>query len=178
MWGATPEAAGGRGANPSNRPTRAGREAGWEELPRLLEVKPGVPAEVALQEWLADSANGEVDRAASGVAFVEFLAAFRASLVILSGVARGAELPLDQPRVTLGRGPGVDVCFDDPEMSRAHVAIEFSAGCFRLRGLAEGKPLFLNGGEIASAELKSEDRFRLGAHTFQFLLEERRFPAQ
>lgn len=112
------------------------------------------------------------------MAFAEFLGAFRASLVILSGVATGAELPLDQPRITLGRGPGVDVCFDDPEMSRAHVAIEFSAGCFHVRALAQGKPLFLNGGEIASAELKSEDRLRLGAHTFQFLLEERRFPAQ
>ncbi len=141
-------------------------------------MEPGLQAEVALQEWVADAANRGVDRAAAGVAFAEFLAAFRASLVILSGVARGAEVPLDQPRVTLGRGPGVDVCFDDPEMSRAHVAIEFSGGCFQIRALAQGKRLFLNGGEIVSAELKSEDRFRLGGHTFQFLLEERRFPAQ
>ena len=119
-----------------------------------------------------------MDKAAAGVAFAEFLGAFRAALVILSGVARGAELPLDQLRITLGRGPGVDLCFDDAEMSRAHVAIEFSAGCFHIRALAQGKLLFLNGGEIESAELKSEDRFRLGSHTFQFLLEERRFPAQ
>ena len=116
-----------------------------------------------------------MDRAAS--AFAEFLSAFRASLVILSGAARGAELPLDQLRVTLGRGPGVDFSFEDPEMSRAHVAIEFSEGCFHVRALAERKPFFLNGGETLCAELKGEDRFRLGGHSFQFLLEERRFPA-
>ncbi len=110
------------------------------------------------------------------MAFAEFLAAFRASLVILSGAARGAELPLDQLRVTLGRGPGVDLCFEDGEMARAHAAIEFSEGCYQIRALAAGKELFLNGGETAAAELKSEDRFRLGGHTFQFLLEERRFP--
>ncbi len=141
-------------------------------------MEPGVAAEGALQERVADAANRGVDRAAAGVAFAEFLGAFRASLVILSGVARGAEFPLDQPRITVGRGPGVDLCFDDAEMSRAHAAIEFSGGCFHIRALAEGKLLCLNGGEIASAELKSEDRFRLGGHTFQFLLEERRFPAQ
>ena len=134
-------------------------------------MEPGVSGGVAFQESLADAANGEVERAASGVAFAEFLGAFRASLVILSGAARGAELPLDQQRITLGRGPGVDLCFEDAEMARAHVAIEFSGGSFQIRALAHGKLLFLNGGETAGTLLKNEDRFRLGSHTFQFLLE-------
>ena len=36
------------------------------------------------------------------------------------------------------------------------------------------RALLVNGGETRRAELKSEDRFRVGGHSFQFLVEERR----
>ncbi len=115
-----------------------------------------------------------MDSADQGIGLGEFLSAYRASIVILNGAARGTEFALDQLRVTLGRGPGVDLCFDDPEMSREHVSIEFALGRFRIRKLAVERVLLVNGGETALAELKSEDSFRLGSHSFEFLVEERR----
>ncbi len=110
------------------------------------------------------------------VGLAEFLSAYRPSIVILSGTARGMELTLDQPRVTMGRGPGVDLCFDDPAMSREHAAIEFVCGRFQIRRLEAASELVVNGGDASCVELKSEDRFRLGGHSFQFMLEERRAP--
>ncbi len=104
----------------------------------------------------------------------EFLSSYRASIVVLNGAAHGTEVALDQLRTTLGRGPGADLCFDDLEMSREHVSIEFELGCFRIQKLAVDRVLLVNGGETVSAELKSEDRFQLGHHSFEFLLEERR----
>jgi hypothetical protein len=70
----------------------------------------------------------------------------------------------------------VDLCFDDPEMLREHVSIEFAHGRFRIRKLAAESVLLVNGGETDSAELKSEDRFRFGSHSFEFLVEERHYP--
>ena len=43
----------------------------------------------------------------------DFLTGHRARLVVIEGGGLGTELPLDQERLTLGRGPGVDVTFDD-----------------------------------------------------------------
>lgn len=123
---------------------------------------------------LAPLIRGMEGEADSGVALGEFLAAYSASIVILSGEAKGIEFALDQVRVTLGRGPGVDLCLDDPEMSREHASIEFAGGRFVICSLGEERALLVNGGETRRAELKSEDRFRVGGHSFQFLVEERR----
>ena len=65
--------------------------------------------------------------------FSDFLANQHAAVVVLSGNAAGNEFTLDQPKVSLGRGPGVDLAFDDAAMSREHVVFEFSAGGFRIR---------------------------------------------
>jgi pSer/pThr/pTyr-binding forkhead associated (FHA) protein len=93
--------------------------------------------------------------------------------VILAGRAQGMEYTLDQPQVTLGRGPGVDLAFDDETMSRLHAAVEFRAGAFHLRDGGSTNGTLLNDAPIQSARLKHGDRFQLGDHVFAFTLEDR-----
>jgi pSer/pThr/pTyr-binding forkhead associated (FHA) protein len=103
----------------------------------------------------------------------QFLARFQASVVILSGAAKGTEHAVDTARVTLGRGPGTDLAFDDTAMSREHAAIEFGSDGFQLRDLDSTNGTLLNGGEVKVAEIKHGDRFQVGTHVFQFVVEER-----
>ena len=56
----------------------------------------------------------------------DFLDRYVAKVTVVSGPGAGAGFALDRERVIVGRGPGVDRAFDDPSMSRQHVAIEFS----------------------------------------------------
>ena len=105
--------------------------------------------------------------------FPEFLESHRAAIVVLSGNTAGNELVLDQPKVSLGRGPGVDLTFDDPAMSREHVVIEFSDGGFRIRDLGSMNGTEVNGAVIQVGNLDHGDRLRIGEHAFQFILEKR-----
>jgi pSer/pThr/pTyr-binding forkhead associated (FHA) protein len=104
--------------------------------------------------------------------FSEFLARWRATIVVLSGADAGTEHDLQRPHVTLGRGPETDLCFDDPAMSREHAALEFTGSGFRIRDLGSMNGLLLNGGETRVGDLKNGDRFQLGEHVFQYLLEQ------
>ena len=104
--------------------------------------------------------------------FAEFLSRHVAAIVIMDGGAKGMEYKLDQERVSLGRGPGVDLAFDDEAMSREHAAIEFQAGGYRIRDLASTNGVYVNDAHVATGELKHGDRFQLGDHVFTFVLEE------
>lgn len=100
--------------------------------------------------------------------FDEFLARYRACLVVLSGRATGMEFVLDQGEIRLGRGPGVDLAIDDPSMEREHALLEFQNGCFCLRGVSSDASIRLNGGEVQDRELKNDDRFSLGEVSFEY----------
>ena len=102
-----------------------------------------------------------------------FLSRFRASVVIVSGLAEGSEYTLDKPVQTLGRGPGVDLAFNDNAMSKKHASLELSSGGFRVRDLGSTNGLLVNGASAQSADLKHGDRFQIGEHVFQYVVEER-----
>jgi pSer/pThr/pTyr-binding forkhead associated (FHA) protein len=97
-----------------------------------------------------------------------FLANFRAAIIVLSGEGEGVEYVLDQARVLVGRGPGVDLALDDPTLERVHAAIEFDGEGYHLRERT-GETEF-----GAGTELKDEARFVLGEVTFGYVLETRR----
>jgi pSer/pThr/pTyr-binding forkhead associated (FHA) protein len=59
-------------------------------------------------------------------------------------------------------------------MSKEHAALEFSGGGIRLRDLGSMNGLRVNGGATKVADLKNGDRFQIGEHEFQFVLEQRR----
>ncbi len=109
-----------------------------------------------------------------GDPFEDFVKIWRAAIVILSGDRAGTEHELDRAQLTLGRGPDTDLCIDDEAVSREHAILEFDGRGFRIRDLGSMNGLLLNGGEVRVSELKNGDRFELGAHAFQYLLERRR----
>lgn len=97
----------------------------------------------------------------------------RATLVVAEGPAAGSEFPLEQPRTVLGRGPGVDLAFDDEAMSREHAALELGEAGMRVRDLGSTNGVRVNGSPALAAELKHGDRIAVGTHTFRYLLEDR-----
>lgn len=103
--------------------------------------------------------------------FADFLQRFEATLVVVRGKGAGDEHALDQPKLVLGRGPGVDVAFDDAEMSRQHVAIEFTGGGFRLCDLGSTNGTLVNGILVRARELAHGDRIEFGQHVLQLRLE-------
>ena len=104
----------------------------------------------------------------------EFFVVHRASLVILEGTEGvGSELPLEQEKIVVGRGPGVDLAFRDSAMSCEHAALERIDECYRVRDLAS-----TNGVETLARELEHGDHIRLGDHVFQYLVEEKEQPAR
>ena len=66
---------------------------------------------------------------------------------------------LDQPRVRIGRGPGVDLALDHPSLDREHAVLEFDGTGYRLRLLRDPT-------ERAGSALKSEEHFDLGEIRF------------
>ncbi len=105
--------------------------------------------------------------------FAAFLTKWRAIVVILSGEAAGTELELNQPNVSIGRGDKAHWAFDDDAMSKEHAALEFANGGIRLRDLGSMNGTRLNNSEVKAADLKNGDRFELGQHVFQFVIEKR-----
>ena len=89
---------------------------------------------------MRDGATRQIASAGAGNGAEEFFGRFRAAIVILSGGASGSEYSLDQSQISLGRGPGVDLAFDDAAMSREHAVVEFYGEGFRIRDLLYSHP--------------------------------------
>ena len=119
---------------------------------------------------MQDGRTIESRRAGSGSG--EF-ARWEATLVVVEGGAEGSEHELRRQRVVLGRGPGVDLAFADPEMSQQHAAIEFEDGVFRVLDLGSTNGIRVNNERITEHELSHGDRITLGIHVVRILLEKR-----
>jgi pSer/pThr/pTyr-binding forkhead associated (FHA) protein len=122
---------------------------------------------------MVDTRTRRLETTPGELSFPEFLANHRAAIVVLSGNAAGSEFDLDQPKVSLGRGAESDLTFDDSAMSREHVVIEFSGGGFRIRDQGSMNGTQVNGEMIQVGDLEHGDRFQIGEHVFQFVLERR-----
>jgi pSer/pThr/pTyr-binding forkhead associated (FHA) protein len=122
---------------------------------------------------MADTYTRKLETTPRDQSFPDFLAKHRAAIVVLSGSAAGSEFSLDEPKISLGRGPNADLTFDDSAMSREHVVIEFSDGGFRIRDLGSMNGTLVNGEAIQVGDLDHGDRLRIGEHVFQFILEMR-----
>jgi pSer/pThr/pTyr-binding forkhead associated (FHA) protein len=105
-----------------------------------------------------------------------FLQHFRAALVVLTGDVAGSEFELASERTVIGRGPGVDLAFDDDAMSRQHAALELGPRGFRIQDLGSTNGIAVNESETQVAELKHGDRFKMGEHSFQLVIEKRERP--
>ena len=101
-----------------------------------------------------------------------FLSTKRAKLVTISGDRLGVEFALEQECVILGRGPSVDLAFDDSSMSRQHAAVEFVDQQFRVRDLGSTNGTLLNGKPVQVDEFQHGDRLEIGSHELQLIIEE------
>jgi len=123
---------------------------------------------------MRDGYTRESRETASGrISFADFVEVWRPSLVVLSGRLQGTDYPIERASTVVGRGPGVDLAFDDETLSRQHASIEFAGGALRLRDLGSLNGVSLNGGAVKTGELKHGDRFQLGDLAFQLVLEKR-----
>ena len=102
-----------------------------------------------------------------------FFETYQAKLVSLTGRHAGMEYALDRDCVTMGRGPGVDLAFDDPAMSRQHAAVDYADGGFRIRDLGSTNGLRINGNRVQAEDIKHGDRLEVGTQVFQLVVEER-----
>ena len=103
-----------------------------------------------------------------------FLVTHSAAIVFASGPLGGTELPLEQERVTLGRGSGADLVLDDASVSNLHAALELTGAGFRIRDLGSTNGVRVNGGRVAAAELKHGDRLEIGSLAFRYVVEARK----
>lgn len=120
---------------------------------------------------MADTRTRRLELPAWEANFAEFIDVNRVALVVLSGEAAGSEFILDQPKVCLGRGPDVDLAFDDSAMSREHAILEFSGSGFRIRDLGSTNGTQVNDEITKAADLEHGDRIRIGELVVQFILE-------
>ena len=105
-----------------------------------------------------------------------FLSSKRAKLVIISGDRLGDEFALERECVKLGRGPNVDLAFDDSSMSRQHAALEFVDRQYRVRDLGSTNGILLNGKPVQVGELQHGDRLEIGSQEFRLIIEMRNRP--
>jgi pSer/pThr/pTyr-binding forkhead associated (FHA) protein len=122
---------------------------------------------------MADTHTRRLEMPTAEGGYARFLARHRATLVVLTGDNAGSEFALDQPKITIGRGPEADLSFADTAMSREHAVLEFSDGGYRIRDLGSTNGTHVND-EIAKVwNLENGDRVTIGEHGFQFILEQR-----
>ncbi len=121
---------------------------------------------------MRDGRTRKLERPPEQTRASQFFAVFKVTIVIVEGPSAGTEFEIDRESVVLGRGPDVDLCFDDSAMSREHATLELTGDGFRLRDLASSNGVTVNGAPTLACDLKHSDRFQLGEHVFQYVLEE------
>jgi len=102
-----------------------------------------------------------------------FLAKHSVSMVIASGPLAGSEFELEEARLTLGRGAGVDLVLDHDSVSHEHAALELFDGGYRVRDLGSTNGVRVNGGKVGVADLKHGDRIELGTLALRYVVQKR-----
>ncbi len=74
------------------------------------------------------------------------------------------EIPLDKPRLTIGRKPDNDLVIDNPAVSGHHALIFSEEGAFFIEDLGSTNGTFVNDAKIQKEKLKNSDRVALGKH--------------
>ena len=75
---------------------------------------------------------------------------------------------LEDGPLVVGRGKGVDVRIDDPEMSKLHFLIEHKNGKYFVRDLKSSNGTWINKQQVAEVDLKPGDEICAGQTRFVF----------
>lgn len=125
---------------------------------------------------MRDGLTRKVKSTAPAPSFEQFRKDFRAALIAVSGGASGTEFELSGSRTVIGRGPGVDMAFDNPTMSRQHAAIEYAGNGFRIVDLGSTNGVHVNGEPVQVADLRHGDLLEVGAQVLQLVIDDRDEP--
>jgi pSer/pThr/pTyr-binding forkhead associated (FHA) protein len=141
-----------------------GPETGSAACPRCGSPRPD-PART--QPFSAAAAQQTIEsRAVTGGTLAS---GKRYALVLVDGALPGQVIPIEKPRVTLGRA-GCDVVLDDPELSRQHALISINGSSARLEDLGSTNGTFVDEERIEHAELDDRSEFRIGSHHIVFVV--------
>jgi hypothetical protein len=91
------------------------------------------------------------------------------AIVIVNGENPGHVVPLDKPRVVIGRAD-CDIVLKDPELSRQHALIAVSGTSARLEDLGSTNGTFVGDERIQTTELADRSEFRIGSHELVFVM--------
>lgn len=94
------------------------------------------------------------------------------AIVVVSGGEPGRVIPIEKPRVTIGRA-GCDIVLDDPQLSRQHALVAISGTSARLEDLGSTNGTFVDEKRIEQVELEDRSEFRIGSHELVFVMTDR-----
>jgi predicted Zn finger-like uncharacterized protein len=91
------------------------------------------------------------------------------SLAVISGPDAGKIFQIGKPRVVIGR-QGADLNVDDPEISRAHAALEIAGDRVTLVDLGSTNGTYIGEEQIAEAPLENQAEFTVGGTTLMLIV--------
>ncbi|MGH9399065.1 MAG: FHA domain-containing protein [Thermoanaerobaculia bacterium] len=91
------------------------------------------------------------------------------SLAVISGPDAGKIFQIDKPRVVIGR-EGADINLDDPEISRAHAAVEIAGDEVTVVDLGSTNGTFIGEEQVSEAPLKNQSEFTVGETTLMLIV--------
>lgn len=93
----------------------------------------------------------------------------RLSIAVLHGKDSGRIVPVERPRVVIGRGEA-DVALDDSEVSRQHACIEVHGPRVVLKDLGSTNGTFVNDVKISQVEIDNRAEFRVGGTRLMLII--------
>jgi transcriptional regulator with GAF, ATPase, and Fis domain len=94
----------------------------------------------------------------------------RVRLVALSGPVAGEVLPLDEPRITMGRDPANRICLADRSLSRNHCTLTHESAGWVIRDTGSANGTFVNGIQIREHQVREGDQIRAGDSVFVLIV--------
>jgi predicted Zn finger-like uncharacterized protein len=91
------------------------------------------------------------------------------SLAVISGPDAGKIFPIGKPRVVIGR-QGADINVDDPEISRAHAAVEVAGELVTLVDLGSTNGTYMDEEQVSEAPLENQAEFTVGGTTLMLIV--------
>ena len=99
----------------------------------------------------------------------ELPAGKRASLAVLSGPEQGKMIPLDRPRMVIGRSDA-EIILEDPEISRRHAVLEIYGDRLVVRDLNSTNGTFIGDRKITAEQVENHEEFRVGSSRMMFIV--------